>query len=54
MKTKTKKDKVNIITLGCSKNTVDSEVLLTQLKGNNIDAKHQAAKDDSNIIIINT
>ncbi|MFN0275731.1 MAG: 30S ribosomal protein S12 methylthiotransferase RimO, partial [Chitinophagales bacterium] len=42
------------ITLGCSKNTVDSEVLLTQLKGNNIDAKHQAAKDDSNIIIINT
>ncbi|MBC8047829.1 MAG: 30S ribosomal protein S12 methylthiotransferase RimO [Fimbriimonadaceae bacterium] len=54
MKTKIKKDKVNIITLGCSKNTVDSEVLLAQLKGNDIDAHHQRTKDDSNIIIINT
>src|SRR5690606_20939489 len=49
-----KKDKVNIITLGCSKNLVDSEVLLTQLKGNNIDAQHEAIKDDANIIVINT
>ena len=55
MKTKgLKKDKVNIITLGCSKNLVDSEVMLTQLKGNNIDVRHESAKDDSNIIIINT
>lgn len=55
MKTKgLKKDKVNIITLGCSKNLVDSEVILTQLKGNNIDVKHESPKDDSNIIIINT
>src|SRR5690606_36538023 len=49
-----KKDKVNIITLGCSKNLVDSEVMLTQLKGNNIDVRHESVKDDANIIIINT
>ncbi|HRK52268.1 MAG TPA: 30S ribosomal protein S12 methylthiotransferase RimO [Cyclobacteriaceae bacterium] len=55
MKTKgTKKTKVNIVTLGCSKNTVDSEVLLTQLKGNGIDASHESQKDDSNIVVINT
>ena len=55
MKTKNfKQDKVNIITLGCSKNLVDSEVLLTQLQGNEIDAKHQAENDDANIIIVNT
>ncbi|HCR53346.1 MAG TPA: 30S ribosomal protein S12 methylthiotransferase RimO, partial [Cytophagales bacterium] len=50
----TKKTKVNIVTLGCSKNTVDSEVLLTQLKGNGIDATHESQKDDSNIVVINT
>jgi ribosomal protein S12 methylthiotransferase len=55
MKTKgTKKNKVNIITLGCSKNLVDSENLFTQLKGNNIDVTHESDKDDSNIVIINT
>ncbi|MEQ9231654.1 MAG: radical SAM protein, partial [Cyclobacteriaceae bacterium] len=55
MKTKTlKKDKVNIVTLGCSKNIVDSEVMLTQLRGNEIDAQHESQKDDSNIVIINT
>ncbi len=55
MKTKTlKKDKVNIVTMGCSKNLVDSEVLLTQLKGNGIDAKHESDSDDNNIVIINT
>lgn len=42
------------MTLGCSKNLVDSEVMLTQLRGNEIDAKHESAKDDSNIVIINT
>jgi len=42
------------VTLGCSKNTVDSEVLLTQLKGNGIDASHESQKDDSNIVVINT
>ena len=55
MKTKSiKKDKVNIVTLGCSKNIVDSEVMLTQLKGNKIDTTHEAVDDDANIIIINT
>lgn len=55
MKTKSlKKDKVNIITLGCSKNLVDSEVLLTQLQGNDIEANHQAENDDANVIIVNT
>jgi ribosomal protein S12 methylthiotransferase len=54
MKTKAfKKDKVNIITLGCSKNIVDSEVMLTQLRGNDIDASHEA-DIPANIVIINT
>ncbi|MEZ4946570.1 MAG: 30S ribosomal protein S12 methylthiotransferase RimO [Cyclobacteriaceae bacterium] len=55
MKTKgSKKTKVNIVTLGCSKNTVDSEVLLTQLRGNGIEATHESQKDDSSIVVINT
>ncbi|MTI30415.1 30S ribosomal protein S12 methylthiotransferase RimO [Xanthovirga aplysinae] len=55
MKTKgLKKDKVNVITLGCSKNLVDSEVMITQLKGNAIDVTHEAQDDKSNIIIVNT
>ncbi len=49
-----KKDKVNIVTLGCSKNLVDSEVMLTQLRGNNIDAVHESVTDDANIVVINT
>ena len=54
MKTKAlKKDRVNIITLGCSKNIVDSEVMLTQLKGNDIAASHES-NDPANIVIINT
>ncbi|MEM9337232.1 MAG: 30S ribosomal protein S12 methylthiotransferase RimO [Bacteroidota bacterium] len=55
MKTKgLKKDKVNIVTLGCSKNLVDSEVMLTQLRGNKIDATHESATDKANIVIVNT
>ena len=55
MKTKTlKKDKVNIITLGCSKNMVDSEVLSGQLLANEIDTVHESGKKDHNIVIINT
>ncbi len=55
MKTKTlKKNKVNVVTLGCSKNIVDSEVLMGQLKANNFDVHHESADDDSSIIIINT
>jgi ribosomal protein S12 methylthiotransferase len=55
VKTKgTKKTKVNIVTLGCSKNLVDSEVLLTQLRGNGIDTTHESKKDDANVVVINT
>lgn len=55
MKTKgSKKTKVNIVTLGCSKNLVDSEVLLTQLRGNGIETSHESEKDDANIVVINT
>ncbi len=55
MKTKTlKKDKVNIITLGCSKNLVDSEVLSGQLLANEIDVVHESTKKDHNIVVINT
>lgn len=55
MKSKTlKKDKVNIITLGCSKNMVDSEVLSGQLLANDIDVVHESAKKDHNIVVINT
>ncbi len=48
------KDKVNIITLGCSKNLVDSEVLLHQLKAGGVDSRHQAEDEDANVIIVNT
>jgi ribosomal protein S12 methylthiotransferase len=55
MKTKSiKKDKVNIITLGCSKNMVDSEVLSGQLIANDIDVVHENAKKDHNIVVVNT
>lgn len=55
MKTKgLKKDKVNVVTLGCSKNLVDSEVMITQLRGNDIDVTHESEQDDSNIIVVNT
>ncbi|WP_276502675.1 30S ribosomal protein S12 methylthiotransferase RimO [Terrimonas pollutisoli] len=55
MKTKTlKKDKVNIITLGCSKNMVDSEVLSGQLKANDINVVHENKKLDHNIVVVNT
>ena len=55
MKTKTlKKNKVNVITLGCSKNIVDSEVLMGQLRANNIEVEHESTENDSSIVIINT
>ncbi len=55
MKTKgNRKNQVNIVTLGCSKNLVDSEVLLTQLRGNGIDAVHESATDDARVVVINT
>lgn len=54
MKTKNKKDKVNIITLGCSKNLVDSEVLSGQLSAAEIDVEHESKKSDHNIVVVNT
>lgn len=55
MRTKsTKKNKINVITLGCSKNLYDSEVLMGQLVANNIDVEHESENDDKNIVVINT
>jgi ribosomal protein S12 methylthiotransferase len=54
MKTKLKKDKVNIITLGCSKNMVDSEVLSGQLAAADINVLHESRKFDHNIVVVNT
>lgn len=55
MKTKSlKKNKVNVVTLGCSKNVYDSEVLMAQLKANKFDVEHESMEDDSEIVIINT
>src|SRR6185436_7754044 len=55
MKARTlKQDKVNIITLGCSKNLVDSEVLSGQLLANDINVVHENAKLDYNIVVVNT
>ena len=55
MKTKTlKKNKINVVTLGCSKNIVDSEILMAQLKANNFEVEHESMDDDAEIVIINT
>jgi len=54
MKTKNKKNKVSVITLGCSKNLVDSENLITQLNANDYEVEHDKHSDESNILIINT
>jgi ribosomal protein S12 methylthiotransferase len=54
MRTKTtKKNKINVITLGCSKNVFDSEVLMGQLGANGVDAVHES-ESDSEIVVINT
>lgn len=54
MKTRSiKKDKVNVITLGCSKNLVDSENIITQLRANDYSVVHDS-NDQANIIIVNT
>ncbi|PPK95116.1 SSU ribosomal protein S12P methylthiotransferase [Nonlabens xylanidelens] len=52
MRTKTrKKNKINVITLGCSKNVYDSEVLMGQLKASGKDVVHE---EEGNIVVINT
>ena len=55
MRTKsTKQNKINVVTLGCSKNVYDSEVLMGQLKANGKEVVHEDANDDGNIVVINT
>jgi ribosomal protein S12 methylthiotransferase len=55
MKTKTlKKNKVNVVTLGCAKNIFDSEIMMAQLKANAFDVEHESEETDSEIVIINT
>ena len=55
MRTKIKKsNKINVITLGCSKNVYDSEVLMGQLVANNKNVVHEDPNDDANIVVINT
>ncbi len=55
MRTKsTKQNKINVVTLGCSKNVYDSEVLLGQLQANGKNAVHEDKNDDGNIVVINT
>ena len=44
-------NKINVITLGCSKNTYDSELLMGQLRSNNKNVVHE---EDGNIVVINT
>ena len=52
MRTKTlKKNKINVVTLGCSKNVYDSEVLMGQLKANGKEVVHE---EEGNIVVINT
>jgi ribosomal protein S12 methylthiotransferase len=55
MRTKsTKQNKINVVTLGCSKNIYDSEVLMGQLKANGKEVVHEDVNDDGNIVVINT
>lgn len=49
-----KQNKINIVTLGCSKNLVDSEVLYSQLKSNQLDVEHESQSQDANVVIVNT
>lgn len=49
-----KKSKVNVVTLGCSKNTVDSEVLMGQLNAGGIDVVHESTREDFDTVIVNT
>ena len=55
MRTKTiKKNKINVVTLGCSKNIYDSEVLMGQLIANGKEVVHEGEIDEGNIVVINT
>jgi len=49
-----KKQKINVVTLGCSKNLMDSEVLLKQLEMDGFEVVHDSNDTDSDIVVINT
>lgn len=49
-----KQNKINVITLGCSKNLVDSEVMISQLKANDFEVTHEEDNSKSKIVIVNT
>ena len=51
---KTKAGKINLVTLGCSKNTVDSEVLMGQLNANGMEVEHESEREGAQTVIINT
>ena len=55
MRTKShKKNKINVVTLGCSKNIYDSEVLMGQLKANNMEVAHESESQENDKVVINT
>jgi ribosomal protein S12 methylthiotransferase len=55
MKTKTlRRNKVNVVTLGCAKNIFDSEVMMAQLKANAFEVEHESETQDAEIVIVNT
>lgn len=55
MRTKShKKNKINVVTLGCSKNVYDSEVLMGQLKANDMEVEHESTSNENDIVVINT
>jgi len=55
MKARTlKTTKVNVVTLGCSKNTFDSEVMMAQLEANGISVDHESDSGEHNVVVINT
>ena len=55
MKARTHKPtKVNVVTLGCSKNTFDSEILMAQLKANGVSVDHESDSGEHNVVVINT
>jgi len=46
--------KINVVTLGCSKNLVDSELFMSQMQSNGYEIVHDAADTDARIVAINT
>ena len=55
MRTKGKRsEKINVVTLGCSKNIFDSEILMAQLKANDFSVEHESENEDFDTVIINT